>query len=193
MLSLKFCIGLMAGDNYRIKNQSNRFYLTLTVDRWIDVFSRQVFRDVLIDSLRYCRKERGVGFYAWLVLTNHIHLIAACNRPYLMLDFLRDFKKFTSKEIFRLIQEVPASREEWLLNAFSFEARRNGRAKEYKLWKDDNYAIDLDGMNIGILEKSDYIHQNPVRAGFVREAEVYVYSSAVDYAGCKGLLEVIVV
>lgn len=108
-----------------------------------------------------------------------------------MSGFLRDFKKFTSKKIVELIQEIPESRRDWLLDKFSFEARRTGRAENYKLWKDDNHAIDMS--TIDMMNKIDYIHDNPVRAGLVHEPDQYVYSSATDYAGGKDMVNVTVV
>lgn len=70
---------------------------------------------------------------------------------------------------------------QWLLDKFAFEARRTGRAKDFKVWKDDNHAIDLDSGEIDMMEKIDYIHMNPVRAGLVDDPADYIYSSARDY------------
>ena len=127
-------------------------------------------------------------------MSNHIHLVAACKTPHRMSDFLRDFKKFTSKKIMEAILEIPESRKDWLLDKFSFETRRTGRARDYKFWTDDNHAIDLDGFGIDMMEKIDYIHSNPVRAGLVRNPDDYLYSSACDYSRKeKGLVNVIVV
>jgi len=110
-----------------------------------------------------------------------------------MSDFLRDFKKFASKRIIESIQITNESRKEWLLDKFSFEAKRTGRAKDYKVWTDDNHAIDLDSGKIDMMEKINYIHNNPVVAGIVRNPEEYIYSSAFDYTRWgKGLVNVIV-
>jgi putative transposase len=79
------------------------------------------------------------------------------------------------------------SRREWLLDKFSFEAKKTGRAKNYKLWRDDNHAIEISG-GISVWNKINYVHENPVRAGWVDEIAEYVYSSARDYAGRKGLV-----
>lgn len=92
------------------------------------------------------------------------------------------------------MNEINESRREWLLDKFAFEARRTQRARDYKIWTDDNHAIDLDQMKIDMLNKIDYVHNNPVEAGIVYNPEDYIYSSALDYARKgKGLLEVTVV
>lgn len=105
-----------------------------------------------------------------------------------MSGFLRDFKKYTSKRILEAIEEIPESRREWMLDKFSFEARRTGRATNYKLWKDDNHAIEMSG--IDMMNKINYIHNNPVDNGLVAEPDHYLYSSAIDYAGIRGMVKV---
>jgi hypothetical protein len=104
-----------------------------------------------------------------------------------MSDTLRDFKKFTSKKILEAIQQSPESRREWRLDKFSYHARISRRAKGYKLWKDDNHAIYLDNATM-TRKRIDYIHQNPVVAMIVANAEDYLLSSANVYAGGKRAL-----
>lgn len=163
----------------------------MTVVYWIDVFSRRDYKDIIVESLNYCIANKGLNLYAWIIMSNHIHIVGKVETELGMSGFLRDFKKFTSKKIVELIQEIPESRRDWLLDKFSFEARRTGRAENYKLWKDDNHAIDMS--TIDMMNKVDYIHDNPVRAGLVHEPDQYVYSSATDYAGGKGMVNVKVV
>ena len=184
----------MSGDQYRIADQHACYFLTMTVVYWIDIFSRREYRDVVVDALNHCTKAKGLSIYAWVIMSNHVHLVARCKAPHEMSGFLRDFKKFTSKKILEEIMAINESRREWLLDKFGFEARRTGRADKYKLWKDDNHAIDLENNNIDVMEKIDYIHNNPVRAGIVNYPDEYVYSSAIAYSGkWKGLVKVVVV
>lgn len=181
----------MSGSSYRVSDQLNPYFLTCTVVHWIDFFSRKDYKDVIVDSLNYCVAEKYLHVYAWVIMSNHVHLVGKCDAPGAMSDFLRDFKKFTSKRFISLIEEVPESRREWLLDKFSFEARRTLRAEQFKIWQNDNHPIDLS--NIDPMEKIDYIHMNPVRAGIVYSPEQYVYSSAIDYSGGKGLVKVTVI
>ena len=126
-----------------------------------------------------------------VIMSNHIHLAVQCNPPRSMSAFLRDFKKFAAKKFIETMSTIHESRLEWLLDKFAFKAKRTRRAENYKIWKDDNHAIDLT--IIDVMGKVDYIHENPVRAGLVELPENYIYSSAKDYAGEKGLVEVSVV
>lgn len=63
-----------------------------------DVFSRKAYSDIILESLAYCQRAKGLEIYGWVIMTNHIHLLASCRPGYRMSDFLRDFKKFTAKE-----------------------------------------------------------------------------------------------
>lgn len=179
----------MSGDRYFIRDQQATYFLTCTVIYWIDVFTRREYRDIIVDSLNYCIKHKGWEINAWVIMSNHVHLVCRANEKSRISDVLRDFKKFTSKRIVEAVQEIPESRREWLLDKFEFEARRTGRAENYKLWKDDNHAIDLT--HLEAMEKVDYIHRNPVKAGWVEFPEHYLYSSATDYAGGNGLVKVV--
>jgi putative transposase len=168
------------------------YYLTLTVVDWVDIFTRPVYKLILLDAIRYCQKEKGLKLYAWCLMTNHIHLIASAKENKSLSDILRDFKKFTNKTLIKVIQEEPESRREWLLDRFAFAGTVDPKIKNYKFWQEGNEAKEIH-TNTFLDQKLNYIHQNPVRAEIVSEPEHYLYSSATDYAGGKGLLEVILI
>jgi putative transposase len=181
----------MSGDRYYISDQHAPYFLTWTIIHWIDIFTRQNYRDIVVDSLNFCVKEKNLIIHAWVIMSNHVHLVARSRSPNEMSAFLRDSKKFTSKAFVKEIQHAPESRREWLLDKFEFEAKRSGRAEKYKTWKDSNHPVDLS--HLDMMEKIDYIHENPVRAGIVEYPEHYLYSSARDYTGKKGLVDVVVI
>jgi len=106
-----------------------------------------------------------------------------------MTGFLRDFKKFTSKAIVEKINTIEESRRDWLLDKFGFEARKTNRAEQYKVWQDGNHPILLESSKF-IEQKLIYIHENPLKQEIVENPEDYLYSSAVDYAGRKGLVKI---
>jgi REP element-mobilizing transposase RayT len=163
------------------------YFLTLTVIDWVDVFTRPEYKYIVIDSLDYCQKNKGLKIYAWCLMSNHLHMIVGTEEENNLSDILRDFKKFTSKEIIDKIKELPESRKEWMLNRFEFAGRFNNKIKDYKFWQDGNEAKEIH-TNEFLDQKLDYIHNNPVRAEIVFESQDYKYSSAIDYSGGKGLL-----
>ena len=177
----------MSGDKYIIDDQHATHFITCRVIRWIDIFTRVEYKNLIVDSLNYCTLHKGLHLNAWVIMSNHLHLVASVKAPSRLSDFLRDFKKFTSKAITKQITEGHESRKDWLLDMFSFEARRSQRAEKYKMWDDSNHAIDLTHLSVS--QKINYIHENPVRAGYVYEPHHYPYSSASDYVGKPGLIK----
>lgn len=179
----------MSGDRYKIVNQNEIHFLTLTVIDWIDLFSRREFSLLIVDSLNYCIENKNLIVYGWVIMSSHLYLICKVAEPFKLSDVLRDFKKYTSKTIIKQMYEVGESRREWLLNRFSFEARRTGRATNYKIWKDDNHVVEINGY-IDIEEKLNYIHHNPVKALLVYKPEDYYFSSSIDYSEGLGLVKI---
>ncbi len=178
-----------------IKNRitSEVYFVTATVVDWVDIFSRPTYKHIVLESLIYCQQNKGLKIYAWVLMTNHLHMIVGSNDENKVSDIMRDFKKFTSKKIIEYLQtDNQESRREWMLNRFEYAGRNNERIKHYKFWQDGNDAQEIY-LNDYFEQKLNYIHENPVKAEIVNKAEEYRYSSAIDYAGGKGLINVLVV
>jgi len=173
---------------YQIKEQNALHYITLQVVYWVDIFTRHVYRDIVMESLRYCQQAKGLEIYAYVVMSNHIHMIVKSETENLS-DILRDFKKFTSKRIAETIETTTESRKEWMLRLFSHAAKRQNKKGNYQIWTHENHAIQLYSNEV-IQEKVQYIHANPVRSRLVENHEDYIYSSAKNYAGENGLLSI---
>lgn len=167
------------GQKHTIKG-NNSYFLTLTVVDWIDVFSRKVYCDIILDSLKYCIKTKGLNVYAFVITSNHLHLIVNCNEPFQLKDAIRDFKKFTAKQIIAEIQNGIESRKEWLLKLFIEAGNSTSKNKTYKFWQTGNHAIELCSPEFS-WRKIEYIHQNPVRAGLVEKSVDWLNSSARNY------------
>lgn len=174
---------------YKIRNKEGIHFVSFAVVEWVDVFTRKIYCDIIIDSIRLCQKEKGLIVYSWCLMSNHIHLVIAAKENNTS-DILRDFKKYTSKQIIEAIQHnQQESRREWMLNIFEKAGSANSRNKTYQFWRQDNQPKELFSEGF-IKQKLDYIHNNPVEAGMVENAEDYLYSSARDYGTRKGLIDV---
>lgn len=178
------------GDRYAIRHPNDTYFLTFTVVDWMDIFTRLNHRQVLVDSLNFCIQTKGLVVHAWVVMSNHVHLVARAQEGKRMSDLVRDFKRHTSKAIRKQIEDEPESRREWLLDRMAFIARKTQRTDDYKLWQDGSHAIELFTPEF-LYQKVDYIHNNPVKNGLVDLPEHYVFSSARDYfTDSKGLVEI---
>ena len=153
------------------------YFVTLTVTNWIDVFTRRIYNDLIIENLTWCQQNKKLNIYAYVIMTNHIHLVANVTEGSLG-DVLRDFKTYTSKELFKMIaNNSQESRREWMLKAFEKAGINNSYNKNHQFWQNGNYPVVLFTPDV-IDQKIDYIHNNPVRAGFVGSAHEFWYSSA---------------
>lgn len=177
------------GQAYQIKNQAGLYYFTFQVVGWADVFSRKIYRDIILESFTHCRNNKGMELYAYVVMTNHVHAIIRSKNEALS-DLIRDFKKFTAKKILNEIKtNKQESRREWLEMIFKYHAKFNKRAGDQQFWTHDNHAVELDA-NDKIESRLNYIHDNPVRAGWVEKPEDYLYSSARNYCEGEYLIEI---
>ena len=170
------------GFAYKITDQQGLHFVTATVVQWVDVFTRSLYTDMLLDSLRFCQKDKGLCIYGWVVMSNHLHMICSCRDGFELSDTLRDFKKFTSTTIANAIENnMQESRRNWMM----WLLRQDG---ETQFWQPCNHPEEIRSADF-FRQKLNYIHQNPVRAGIVDKEEEYRYSSACDFYGRKGLLE----
>jgi len=179
--------------NYKFHNPEGIYFVSFAVVEWLNVFTRSEYIDIIIDSLHYCQKHKGMEIYAWCIMTNHVHLLFQSKNGQKPEQLLGDFKRFTSKVLVTAIKNNPnENRKEQLLDEFLKAGAKSSNVKQYQFWRHDNKPIELWSNKV-FDEKIHYIHNNPVEKGLVSYPEDYVYSSARDYRGDNGILKEIVV
>jgi putative transposase len=165
---------------YKFKDNEQLYFITYAVVNWIDFFTRNEYKDVLLKSWQHCCEHKGFEVYAWVIMTNHVHMIIGSNKNPLE-DIVRDMKRHTSVELKKTLQQhAGESRKEWMLWMMERAGKKNGNNENFQLWQQHNQPIELTTIEM-IKQKLDYIHNNPVKAGIVDKAEEYLYSSARDY------------
>jgi putative transposase len=167
---------------YRVYDQQGIYFVTFTVHQWVDVFTRRSYADILLENLRYCQQHKGLKIYAWVIMTNHCHLIISTESLKLS-DVIRDFKKHTAKKIVEAIEANESeSRKRWLLWLLK-------KDDHIWFWEEGYHGEDVTSKSF-FDSKVNYIHLNPVRAGIVEKEEEYLLSSCGDFYGTrKGFLE----
>jgi putative transposase len=156
-------------------------FCTITVLDWLPVLIESRYIDPIIDSLRFCRENKGLLVFGYVVMPNHLHLIAGSQQD--LHALMRDFKRFTSRQIHdRLKEDGRATILEWLRRATQSARMLRG---DIGLWQDGFHpqAISSDAL---FEQKLRYLHENPVRKGLVASAQDWWYSSARNYAGATG-------
>jgi len=175
---------------YPIRNQQGLYFLTFTVVNWINLFTRPCYNDVVIDSLRFCQEKKVLELYAYCLMSNHLHLIAHAADDYALSDIVRDFKKFTSHTLFKMVEtNQQESRQKWLSWLFRSEGAFNSNNEVAQIWQQRSHHVELSTEEM-VRQRLNYTHLNPVRAGICYQAEDYVYSSASFYAGLETRLPV---
>jgi REP element-mobilizing transposase RayT len=172
---------------YKIHNPQGVYFVTFTVVYWIDLFVRNIYKDIVLDSFRHCIKEKDLEIFSWCIMPSHIHLILASKSNSLD-KTIGEMKRHTSKHVKDMIlANQEESRKEWMIWMMKKASMQSSNTKGFQLWQHHNHPIELFS-NAVLQQKADYIHNNPVEAGFVDVPEAYLYSSARDYAGQRGLL-----
>ena len=147
-------------------------FFTATILEWKPLLKEDKHKDIIIESLRFLVKEKRVIVYAFVIMSNHIHLVWQIQAGYIRESVQRDFLKFTGQQLKYDLQKNNAG----LLQSFSVRSKD----RQYQFWERHSLSIDLFNESV-LLQKIAYIHQNPVKAGLCSLIESYKYSSARFY------------
>ena len=188
---VKYKPEFMSFEDKSIGEQHCCHYLTFNVVDWIDIFVRPVFKQIIVESLNHFIEKKGLKVYAWCLMTNHLHLIAQTKQGFGLSLLADDFKKFTTKIILEDIVAEPEIRRNWVMKKFEEASIAMKLLDKFQVWQTpvNSTFIELNDES-KLSEYIEYIHSNPVRDRIVSYAEDYLHSSARDYVGIKGLVNV---
>jgi putative transposase len=159
------------------KETYNVYFSTSTIVEWLPVFTSDIYFNAIIDSLKYCQANKGLNLIAYVIMPEHIHLVTSNLEEINLSDIMRDFKRFTSKEI---SHQLKIDNKHLLLEAMEGFAHKGKGNTEYKVWQDGFHPESIYS-EMFLQQKIDYIHLNPVRRGLVSKPENWLYSSARNY------------
>lgn len=174
----------MPRSRYRILSKASPHFLTATINYWQPLFTRTEIVNIVLDSWRFLQREAEFEIYGYVILENHLHLIASS--PDLSGDMQR-FKSYTAKQIIDYLEKTQAKRVLELLTLFK---RAHKTESQYQIWEEGSHPQLIESETV-MRQKLDYIHQNPVKRGYVDLPEHWRYSSARNYLGLEGLIEVV--
>ncbi len=174
----------MARTRYKFVDSDAPYFMTCTVVHWLPVFGLPQAAQIIIDSLKYLQQE-GLVVHAWVMLENHIHLIASS--PQLSKDMQR-FKTYTAKQLLALLESRGAKT---ILDQLRYYKKSfRGEGKDIQFWQEGVHPQRI-GSDEVMRQKIDYIHQNPVKRGYVEQPEHWRYSSIHNYLGSDGMVAVV--
>ena len=161
-------------SRYRINDPDLPHFVTATVVEWLPIFTTSACCEIIARSLAYCRREKALRVYAWVVLDNHFHAILA--GPDLA-KTIGDLKKFTARE---LLAQLQTERRDWLLQQLQYFRARHKTASTHQVWQEGVHPQSI-GSDAVMLQKLEYVHNNPVKRGLVVSPEHWRYSSAHEW------------
>ncbi|WP_422413704.1 MULTISPECIES: REP-associated tyrosine transposase [unclassified Endozoicomonas] len=172
----------MGRSRYKFTEPDQPHFMTITVLHWISVFTRPETVAILLDSMRYMMSQ-GMKIHAYVILENHLHLLAQSQE----LD--RDIAKFKAYTARQLLKWLTERNVTTLLDQLAFYKKAHKGDRAYQFWQEGVHPELIQSESM-MKQKVEYIHQNPVKRGYVDRAEYWRYSSASNYVGVEGLLEV---
>ena len=173
----------MGRNRYKICNETAPYFITCTVLHWIPLFTRPATVQIILDCLAYRQQHRDFKIYAYVILENHLHLIV--QSPCLSKE-ISSFKSYTAR---LLIDYLTDQKAHQLLTQFHFFRKKHKVDRLYQIWEEGYHPKEIQSDKM-LIQKINYIHQNPVKRGYVDHAEHWRYSSARNYQGETGLLPV---
>ncbi|HEV8070151.1 MAG TPA: transposase [Planctomycetaceae bacterium] len=181
---LRGIMASMTRSRYRIFETEYPYFLTNTIVGWLPLFTRPEAVDILHDSWRHCQRQRGLMIFGYVILENHLHLIASA--PDLS-TVMQNFKSFTARSLIDLLERQSST---GLLRQLEAHKLRHKADSDYQVWQEGNHPeqIRTEAM---MWQKLEYVHNNPVARGYVDDPLHWRYSSARNYAGLPGLIDVI--
>ncbi len=176
-------------EKYKTAEKEKAYFVTFTITEWIKVLQDDTVKIIIVDAIKYYQLKRALVIYAYCIMPNHVHLIAKSDGKDSLSEILRDLKKFTSKAITKKLEIENSLEGNKALKMFLYAGKDLKRIKKYKVWQDGNRPMVLYS-NKFIWQKLDYIHNNPVEAGIVENAEDYLFSSARNYTEMENVLDI---
>jgi putative transposase len=177
-------------SKYKFSDKEGTYFITSTVVGYIDIFTRNLYKDIIVDSFKHCQQHQGLQLKAWVIMPNHFHIIASFGAGHNPGLVMKNIKSFTAlKVIDAIIKNEKESRKDWILPLLEDYGSKNKANHKYQFWQVENHPILLDN-NFMFDQRMDYLHENPVRAGYVLEPQDWLYGSAIDYyTNKKGLIQ----
>jgi putative transposase len=170
------------------------YFLTLNIVDKIDLFVRPAYKQVITDALNHFIRTQGLHLYSWCLMSSHLHLVLRTGDGAAPGWFERDFKRYTTLALLKTIEMEMDLRRDWILQRFEEYGKSFRRLEKYHLWHNccSPLRIGNDQPRL-LMDRIAHVQENPVREGIVDQPEAYLFSSARDYAGIRGLVAVKVV
>jgi len=169
--------------SYKIYEKEGIYFITSSIIENIPIFLNETMFNILKESFKFCRKEKGLKLYAYVIMDNHFHSIVSNEN---LISIIRDMKRFTAK---RIIETIKLMKSSWLINQIEYWKKEHKRDSQFQVWQEGYHPQQILNEEM-LLQKIEYIHYNPVKRGFVEKPEDWKYSSARNFMGDSSIIEI---
>ncbi len=159
-------------SKYRVREQNGIYFITSTVVEWIPLFTSSSYINIILDSLKFCQDHKNLKIYAFIIMTTHFHLVVSCPR---LTRVMQSIKRHTARELLELLKR---DKEEKILRYLKIFKKSHKREYRYQVWQEGFHPQLIPARKL-LVQKINYIHNNPVKKGWVDQPEQWVYSSAL--------------
>ena len=173
----------MPRSRYRIFDSQPPYFITAAINNWLSIFTRPATATIILYYWRFLQLNSDFKLFGYVILENHLHMVAGSSN--LGRD-IQCFKSYTATEILQCLRDHGATR---LLRLFEYFKRPHKTKSVYQVWEEGSHPQLIENEAV-LIQKLEYIHQNPVKRGYVDLAEHWRYSSARNYSDLEGLIEV---
>ena len=173
----------MAKSRYRIYETEYPYFITSSVVEGYPIFSFPEAAEIILDALTFLQDERDTSLYAYVIMENHIHMIVQSDE---LKSHMKAFKSWTARAIIDTFQETGR-----YLQLRKLQKTKNPTHYDsvHQLWKEGFYPKQILGDKM-MIQKIEYIHNNPVNRGYIDKPEDWKYSSARNYLDMKALIPI---
>ena len=161
-------------SRYKITATDGIYFVTSTIVEWIPIFTSRQYFEIVIESLKFCRENKGLSLYAFVIIDNHFHLVVSGEK---LSGIMRSLKGFIAHKI---IEQLQQDEKQWLLNQLAFYKKRYKTESAFQVWQ-EGFHPEINLNEEMLVQKIEYIHYNPVTRGYVDLPEHWRYSSARNF------------
>ncbi len=160
--------------NYKIINPDNPYFITSTIMNWIQIFNSESYYDLLFQNLVFYQSKYEMEIIAYVLMPEHFHLISKAKA---LGKAIQAFKSYTAKKI---IEKLYIDKNYPVLDELRKLKLKYKIDSEFQIWQEGAHPQEIQN-NLILKQKTEYIHNNPVKRGLVDNQEDWEYSSARFY------------
>jgi REP element-mobilizing transposase RayT len=173
----------MSANRYKIYDDFYPHFITGSIIFGLPLFNNPKAVNIILENMEFLQTNRGIELFAYVIMENHFHAILRGNDLAVKIN---QFKSYSARKIIDLLKQNGHTK--WLERLDTVKPKSK-TDRNFQLWQEGSYPKQITGDDV-MIQKAEYIHNNPVRRGYVDHPEDWRYSSARNYKRVNGLIPI---